>query len=871
MPTKRVLDLAAVTSMANNDLLYVVRSSEPTPADYDKKITWANVLAGLDTRYLPKTFASPQVLTFTGQSQFTFTGAGNFVATDLVGSNAIMLLPNTKQVRFNDNLLDGSASGTYTWALPGASGTLALTSQIPSVPVTSVFGRTGAITAQSGDYSTFYQPLDAELTALSALSGTSGLIRRTGSSFVYDNAAYITASALAGYATESWVNAGFVSLSGSYSNPSWITSLAWAKITGAPTIPVGSDYIAKNGTTTTTATIPFANGISVTGLNADSSAIRIPDGSWIRPQTAGQALYITRGSNPGVQNGAILLETGGVIINHGDGTNALSRIELGNATAGFYAQGVGTAYLDYLTLGTNNVQLRADNGAGLDVLAATTTLLSTGGTNIILAGGANVTYNAITHHNFKWGGSATPPTGTQAYLLGIDASGNLIQGSAGSGYMTLSGHNDLTTPWSFGDGASFAASSAGLQVDPVGTYGMHLKGNILVEQSVSQALSLYRPVTSGEVCLSYQGWDSLGAQSEYARICAELVSSTAGAVTGGLDFKVAIAGVLTDVLQLRQAGSTLTGGLTASGTVTVETNASDVGFYSRASGSAGIIGGIFVGRGQRGTIASPTATQSGDGLLWLGGQGYGATGFSSGSRAVIRARASENWTDTAQGAYLSFETTATGGTTRTERGRVEADGALTWLSKINTPASVSGSASLNIPTGVAVTSPVTGDFWSPSADTLNWRSGANTRTVALREASQTFAGTQTFNIITATNTITGRQLAQTRQTSATTTGAITWTLTSGGTMDLTGTLTGGVTMNISAPAAGAWSALFATQGATPQTITLSLTGVSWILTGANGLTGTNTIVIPTAAFVASKSACIQIYWSTTTRAYVTVT
>lgn len=192
--------------------------------------------------------------------------------------------------------------------------------------------------------------------------------------------------------------------------------------------------------------------------------------------------------------------------------------------------------------------------------------------------------------------------------------------------------------------------------------------------------------------------------------------------------------------------------------------------------------------------------------------------------------------------------------------------------KVSLARSTAASAGFNIDAfGVTVTSPVDGDIWKSAADSLAVRMGTNTRTVTFNEKSQTFSGTQTFNIITATNTITGRQLAQTRQTSATSTGAITWTLTSGGTMDLTTALTGAVTMNITAPSAGGWSTLYLTQGATLQTVTLSLTGVSWILTGANGLTGTNTITIPTATMVANKSFVIQLYWSTTTRCYVTVT
>jgi hypothetical protein len=181
-------------------------------------------------------------------------------------------------------------------------------------------------------------------------------------------------------------------------------------------------------------------------------------------------------------------------------------------------------------------------------------------------------------------------------------------------------------------------------------------------------------------------------------------------------------------------------------------------------------------------------------------------------------------------------------------------------------------AGLNLGTSVtAPSSPADGDVYRTATDNLVVRMGTNSRTVTFNEKSQTFSGTQTFNLITATNTVTARQLAQTRQTSATSTGAITWTLSSGGTMDLTTALTGAVTMNISAPAAGGWSTLYLTQGATVQTVTLSLTGVTWRLTGTNGLNGTNTIVIPTASMVANKSFVIQLYWSTTTSCYVTVT
>lgn len=83
---------------------------------------------------------------------------------------------------------------------------------------------------------------------------------------------------------------------------------------------------------------------------------------------------------------------------------------------------------------------------------------------------------------------------------------------------------------------------------------------------------------------------------------------------------------------------------------------------------------LLVIRRARGTFASPTAVQSGDGLGGLSARGYGATGFSSGSRTLILSRANENWTDSAQGTNISFQTTNNGGTTLVESFLISSSG-----------------------------------------------------------------------------------------------------------------------------------------------------------------------------------------------------
>ena len=82
----------------------------------------------------------------------------------------------------------------------------------------------------------------------------------------------------------------------------------------------------------------------------------------------------------------------------------------------------------------------------------------------------------------------------------------------------------------------------------------------------------------------------------------------------------------------------------------------------------------YTGRQARGTAASPTASQTGDILAQYTGRGYGATAFASASNARVDMEAAENFTDTAQGTYISMHTTALGSTSPTEKFRVGPSG-----------------------------------------------------------------------------------------------------------------------------------------------------------------------------------------------------
>ena len=97
-------------------------------------------------------------------------------------------------------------------------------------------------------------------------------------------------------------------------------------------------------------------------------------------------------------------------------------------------------------------------------------------------------------------------------------------------------------------------------------------------------------------------------------------------------------------------------------------------FFDVYSG-AGVLGALpVVHRAARGTAGAPSAVQTDDILGGLAVRAYGATKF-SGGRGQVMFKAAENWTDGANGTYLSFSTEPLGAsTTAVERMRITADG-----------------------------------------------------------------------------------------------------------------------------------------------------------------------------------------------------
>jgi hypothetical protein len=92
-------------------------------------------------------------------------------------------------------------------------------------------------------------------TKQAQLNGT-GFVKVTGTTVSYDNSTYLTTGTAA---------LTYVSLTGSYSNPSWITALGWGKITGTPTTISG--YGITNAYTDAQIQNFFNGANAITGYN----------------------------------------------------------------------------------------------------------------------------------------------------------------------------------------------------------------------------------------------------------------------------------------------------------------------------------------------------------------------------------------------------------------------------------------------------------------------------------------------------------------------------------------------------------------------------------------------------------------------------
>lgn len=127
-----------------------------------------------------------------------------------------------------------------------------------------------------------------------------------------------------------------------------------------------------------------------------------------------------------------------------------------------------------------------------------------------------------------------------------------------------------------------------------------------------------------------------------------------------------------------------------------------------------------------GTAAAPSAIALDDIIMSLTSFAYGTSAYTASSRATIKTIAAELWTNSAQGTYITFATTAIGGTTTVEKVRITPTGGL----------NVGGTA--DVPLGGIVATTVNGLTFTASTGTLT----LNTFTLTVA-ATASVSGTNT--------------------------------------------------------------------------------------------------------------------------------
>src|SRR5215471_13037230 len=92
-----------------------------------------------------------------------------------------------------------------------------------------------------------------------------------------------------------------------------------------------------------------------------------------------------------------------------------------------------------------------------------------------------------------------------------------------------------------------------------------------------------------------------------------------------------------------------------SGTLVIQGNVNKERIELRSAGTTP--GPALQGKGFGGTIGSPTATVANSDLFIIGGSGHNGSGLVLFNAGTLKIKAEQDWTGTANGAYINFETT----------------------------------------------------------------------------------------------------------------------------------------------------------------------------------------------------------------------
>ena len=382
-------------------------------------------------------------------------------------------------------------STSYSYTFPAATGTLALTSDI-SYPVTSVFGRTGAVVATSGDYTT------AQVTESGNLYFTDSRARLA-LSFVAGSGAY---NSTTGVITIPTNNNQITNGAGYTTNVGTVTSVS---ATGGTGISITGSPITTSGTITITNTAPdqtvaltASTGISVTGTypnftitnTSPSSGGTVTSVSALTIGTSGTDLSSTVANStttpvitlnvptasatnrgalasadwttfnnkynlPSLTSGSVLFSNGSTIAQDNanffwDDTN--NRLGIGTATPAFKLSVIGG--------NANTLLLDNDNSQYVQLMFQRNSTANTGFDFLLDGTNSTINMRGLAVMPIVW--STSTSAGTPTEKMRLTTSGNLGLGvtpSAWSGITALQVNNASLSGWSSDNTAMFLGAN----------------------------------------------------------------------------------------------------------------------------------------------------------------------------------------------------------------------------------------------------------------------------------------------------------------------------------------------------------------------------------------------------------------------------
>jgi hypothetical protein len=308
-------------------------------------------------------------LYYTDARVLAYLGANNYATQSYVGTQIANLIDSAPGTLDTLNELAAALGDDPNFATTVATSIGTKQAQLNGTGFVKVSGTT--VSYDNSTYLTSFTETDPIYVASSWYSTTNNS-SNWNTAFGWGN------HASAGYLTTSSAASTYVSLTGSYANPSWITSLAYSKITGVPaflTSYTETDTLAsvtgRGASTSTAITISSSNDQPITLNATDSSWVYVglswngTRRSYIGLNGSGQPVWGTDTGSTFIFEGSSSMTLGGNTVLHSGNYNSYSPSLTGSGASGSWSISItgNAATANTATFATNSSRLYSTDAA----------------------------------------------------------------------------------------------------------------------------------------------------------------------------------------------------------------------------------------------------------------------------------------------------------------------------------------------------------------------------------------------------------------------------------------------------------------------------------------------------------------------------